>query len=70
MNDIHEIEVVPPFVADHNVAEVYPVGDLRPHDLNRGKCWCRPSVECTGEGGWVVVHNSIRQTLNRSMVEA
>lgn len=55
-----EIEVVPPFVADQNIVHVYPENDLRDHDTNtRGTCWCRPSVECTGEGGWVVVHHSM-----------
>lgn len=37
--------------------QVYPTDDLRRHDTEGAKCWCRPTVEGTGEDA-VVVHNS------------
>jgi hypothetical protein len=36
---------------------VYPVNDLRDHDLN-GNCWCKPTLEDDGsEPIWI--HNSM-----------
>lgn len=56
--DEHVIEVVPPFA--RNVQHLTPTGDLREHVHDeRGKCWCRPAIECGGDGVWYVVHNSM-----------
>lgn len=60
VDDCRKIEVVPPFVDPDRVVDVYPLGDLRQHVVgDRGKCWCHPEIECTGDGGWIVVHNSM-----------
>lgn len=53
------IEVVPPFVDEDRVTHVTPLNDLRDHHHNsRGKCWCRPYIECD-DNGWLVLHNSM-----------
>jgi hypothetical protein len=36
-------------------AHVFPLGDLKPHDLDSTECWCKPTV-C--EDG-LVIHNSM-----------
>lgn len=41
-----------------NVVHVYPVNDLKPHDLSSRDCHCHPRVERVPDKGWVVVHNS------------
>jgi hypothetical protein len=37
---------------------VYPVNDLREHDISGKTCWCDPDVD-TGVGGTVVTHHSL-----------
>ena len=37
---------------------VYPLDDLREHDLESDNCACHPRIKYVGDGGKVVVHNS------------
>jgi len=46
VNDYHE---------DEPAVHVYPLGDLKEHELDGAKCWCEPRLECHGR---LVVHNS------------
>ncbi len=39
----------------NNDHHVYPVGDLKEHNLTRD-CWCRPAVDTDLE---MVIHNSM-----------
>lgn len=36
---------------------VYPLNDLREHELEGVDCWCNPRIE----DDWVVVHNAMDQ---------
>lgn len=37
---------------------VYPLGDLRPHITQEGKCWCHPIFDDEEQ---LVVHNAMDQ---------
>lgn len=63
-----KIEVVPPFVDDERVTHVTPLKDLRDHEHNsRGKCWCRPHIDCQ-DSEWLVVHRSMDGRYNAAQV--
>lgn len=54
-----EVEVVPPFAHRKNIVHITPSNDSRDHiHSDRGKCWCRPSIECGGDGAWYVIHQA------------
>lgn len=36
------------------MTHVYPIDDLKPHDLEGVACWCRPRVEDD-----LIIHNSM-----------
>lgn len=38
------------------IGHVYPIGDLREHVVDGGKCWCNPEYD---EEGDMFVHNSM-----------
>ncbi len=39
---------------------MYPTDDLRRHNTDGAKCWCRPTVEGNGEDA-IIVHNAMDQ---------
>jgi hypothetical protein len=41
-----------------NVWHVYPVGDLKEHQLVGYECKCNPKIEVQSNKGLVVIHNS------------
>lgn len=36
------------------MTHIYPIADLKPHDLEGTDCWCRPTLEDE-----LVIHNSM-----------
>lgn len=40
-----------------SIYHVYPVGDLSNHNIEDGKCYCRPRSE-EWHGSTIIIHNS------------
>lgn len=39
---------------------VYPLNDLREHEVNGAPCWCEPEIEDAADET-IVIHNSLDQ---------
>jgi hypothetical protein len=52
----HETVAWAAIVREDGTPCVYPLNDLRPHDLQINGCWCRPFWD-----DHVIVHNSMDQ---------
>lgn len=37
---------------------VYPVGDIKEHDIYSTTCECNPKVECEPDSDMLIIHNS------------
>lgn len=37
---------------------VYPIDDLKEHDLQTPNCWCKPTIETVNDIS-VIVHNAL-----------
>ena len=38
-----------------DATHVYPLNDLKEHELSGKECWCKPRIECHGK---LIVHSS------------